>query len=600
MTSPQTEDFKEYSKNIARNFLQTVVVVDDGAYFEKCAEEKPSEMVLPERPSFRVGHKEGISVEDENNVSPSITMGNPEPTGSTEDQLEAADTIDEAHELNAKDLIDSFAKKGILCAVIRPKDYEVESLGEKVYPLAKRSDILVFDWVLEKDDLSGTQVKKMIARIIQESSSGDNRLRLIVIYTGQSTLNDIVTQLEEALADDGRRHFIKKDDFTLTWGPVRIAVYAKGHVRGIQAIPGLADRKVNIEDLPERLIGEFGDMTMGLVSNVALQSLAGLRDNTHRILSKFYRGMDAPFLAHRIMLPQPEDANNLLVYLVGAEIAAVLDGNDVGKIAEEAYGKDVIRLWLQFRNDEEKSLAENFSVENTEGFLDDLYLLIRKGFNEKSLREELKQLGDKPHKAELTTKLCPLGHESQILEYKFAILTTLKSTYSDSEKEPFLSFGTILKEVPLSTVANAPTRYWVCIQPLCDSVRIPKGNRAFPFLKLSKNDTQFDLILPAQDDNYIKVRVNYRPYESKLFEFSADTSGTVHGVRENNFIVFTDKGNKKYEWVAELKFEQAQRIVNKYANEQAQVGLDESEWLRRSALKDISPSNESAKNNPGP
>jgi hypothetical protein len=578
MSSPHTQDFQAYSKEIARNFLQTVVVVDDLAYFEKCEEELPSELITPEHPSFRSGRREeGFGV-DENDVIVSTTTGDTLAKDNVAGELKSTDPIDEAHELNAKGLIDSFAAVGILCAVIRPEEYEVKTLGDKVYPLAKRSDVLVFDWVLEKDDLTGIQVKKMISRIMQESSEGDNRLRLIVIYTGQTTLHDIVEQLERDLSDEGRRHFDKKDDFTLTWGPVRISVYAKGHVKGVQAISELAARKVEVEDLPEKLIEEFSDMTMGLVSNVALQSLAGLRDNTHRILSKFHRGMDAPFLAHRAMLEQPDDSINLLVYLVGAEMTAILEAHEVGKTAD----KDIIRMWLRFRNSKEKCLAENFSVEDTEEFLSNLQLLLQDGFSAKALMGELKNLlGDEPHKADLTAKLCTEEDNPQLLEYKFAVLTTLKSTYS--HKEPVLSLGTILKEVADSHEAGAQ-RYWICIQPLCDSVRI-RSKRAFPFLKLTKNDSQFDLVVPESEDSYVKVRICYRPHESKLIEFTADDTRSVRGVLENNKFIFTDKGQKKYEWVAELKFEHAQRIVNKYANEQSRVGLDESEWLRRSALK---------------
>jgi hypothetical protein len=168
------------------------------------------------------------------------------------------------------------------------------------------------------------------------------------------------------------------------------------------------------------------------------------------------------------------------------------------------------------------------------------------------------------------------------LDYEFAILTTLKSTYL--QKEPVLRLGTILKEVKDSNAGDVKPRYWVCIQPLCDCVRI-KGKRAFPFLKMSRNDDQFDLVLPEGGDNYVKVRISYRPYESKLIEYRADKTETVISKREGEKFIFTSTENKKYEWVAELKFEHAQRIVNKYATEQSRVGLDESEWLRLSALK---------------
>jgi hypothetical protein len=64
-----------------------------------------------------------------------------------------------------------------------------------------------------------------------------------------------------------------------------------------------------------------------------------------------------------------------------------------------------------------------------------------------------------------------------------------------------------------------------------------------------------------------------------------DEKGVVRGVREGEAVFFTaERSESRYRWISELKFEQAQRIVNKYAAEISRVGLDESEWLRRWAL----------------
>jgi hypothetical protein len=49
-------------------------------------------------------------------------------------------------------------------------------------------------------------------------------------------------------------------------------------------------------------------------------------------------------------------------------------------------------------------------------------------------------------------------------------------------------------------------------------------------------------------------------------------------------IYFTAKNGTHYKWIGDLRFEQAQRIANKYAAELSRVGLNESEWLRRWAL----------------
>ena len=41
-----------------------------------------------------------------------------------------------------------------------------------------------------------------------------------------------------------------------------------------------------------------------------------------------------------------------------------------------------------------------------------------------------------------------------------------------------------------------------------------------------------------------------------------------------------DEEVKKYEWIAELKTEHAQRAAEEFGREFSRVGLTESEWLR--------------------
>ena len=59
-------------------------------------------------------------------------------------------------------------------------------------------------------------------------------------------------------------------------------------------------------------------------------------------------------------------------------------------------------------------------------------------------------------------------------------------------------------------------------------------------------------------------------------------TGTVRAIKDASSpsaLIFEATSGKKYAWVAELKFEQAQRIVNDYASIVARVGLDDYEWL---------------------
>jgi hypothetical protein len=556
------------------------MVVDDLAYFEEReAVSIPTDVAVPGAPRFTKQQRLAPDADQRSE--------GPNDSGST---IAPAETKDDAHKLNAKKLIEDFAAKGMVCAVIRPKDVEVASLQDKVYPLAENCDIVVFDWVLY-GATDGAKVKELITEITKRSSDKVKRLRLIVVYTGQEELASITNDIKSALELTGLAPNKGKNDYTLDAGPVRITVYAKAHASIAPENIDLAAQVVPIDKMPDKLIAEFTDMTMGLVSNVAIGSMAALRSNTHRILTKFHHSLDAPFLGHRAMLAHPDDANELLIYLIGAELTAVMEGHGVGSIADVYDGLDVIKAWVEMNAAEmegtkERGFAKKFSIADTPGILDDLIKLLREGFKSKSLPERFASMKDDPHKAQLTRKLSrsqspanSLADEANVLEYEFASLTTLKSNYR--EKPPTLLPGTILAELGNGSDAAAKSAYWVCIQPSCDCVRIEKP-RTFLFLRLALDDGRFNFVLPDNTE-FRKVRVVYKQYQSKSIEFSPseDGSQTVRGLKRNKEVYLDSTDGTRYLWVAELKFEQAQRIINKYATIQSRVGLDESEWLRR-------------------
>ncbi|MDX6576418.1 MAG: hypothetical protein QOE96_2371 [Blastocatellia bacterium] len=578
MASPAATNFRQHSEEIARKFLQTIMVVDDRAFFEeKESATIPTTVRRPGPPRFNEGQELTgdvviASTQEGDNIRPKATA--------VDNKGSEKASVDKAHELNAKKLIGDFAVKGIVCAVIRPKDVEVESLGDKVYPLAESCDIVVFDWVLY-GATDGGKVKELISEITKRSSGKEKRLRLIVVYTGQEELADITEQIRITLEAAGQSNVIANKDYTLETGSVRIAVYAKGYVSVAAENVDLAARVVPIEELADKLIAEFTDMTMGLVSNVAIGSMAALRSNTHRILTKFPPDLDAAFLAHRAMLTQPSDAGNLLVYLIGSELTAILEGEEVSKLADEADGSDIIHAWLVMKERGGHRFGDRFPELPPANIIDDVMGLLREGVGNESLRDQLKVFKNNPHKKNLTGRLCASTVSSADLEHRFAMLTSIKSDYR--VRPPALLPGTLLKRI--RQVNGTPeTSYWVCIQPVCDSVRLTE-KRSFPLLHLKAADDKFDLVLPGEGNTYVRVRVVYSPHKSIIEDFDPSKDGLqmVRAEMVDDKYQFQTAGGERYQWLAELKFEHAQRIANEYAATISRVGLDESEWLRRSA-----------------
>jgi hypothetical protein len=583
--------FKDFSNIVVQNFLQSVMVVDDQAYFpdsSQIAEKKAGGLISP-------GLRSSGTVAAEKELQAKAVKEKPDGKNLTANER-----------LNAKKLIDGFAKTGISCTVLVPKDSSEKQLESKVLNLSKKSDMIVFDWVLGKDIL-GTTISNLVKKIIKISIKEDRKLRLIAVYTGNNDLRKVITTLDTKLKRAAK--FKKEGDFTLVSDTFRIIVLAK-KPQGIldKTIPRdkeIRKREIVEDKLPRKLIEEFTEMTSGLVSNVALQAFAVIRDNTYRILSKFHSGLDAPFAAHRFMLPHPSDANEFLTTLIGSEITAVLEGKRVGDFADSVQMSDrqynFLRKWtdnLVEKNSEIpqkwKRLNENIAIDSSNAKNRIYEFLTEDGAAEKRVKKTLttseeeknsfaEEMGKSMHTQNLTSNFLMDGREAKHLDMEFAYLTSIASFYKD---KPVLRFGTVLK---LTETENP--RYYLCIQPLCDCVRI-SGKRKFPFLELkviSDDKKRFDLVISEGNGNYIKVSINYRPYDSSSIEFgSTKPSRTVESkiVGDKKFIfTTTENPPHKYLWLGELKFAHIQRVANEYATKFSRVGLDESEWLRRWSLK---------------
>ncbi len=591
MTKTHTENsFKTLSGEIAQNFLQTVMVVDDQAYF---VEEEEFKTSVPAGTEVKkIKKPKGIRV---GNKVDEITLTPPLPPSESNDEKVAE------HRLNAKVLTDSFADVGIACTVIRPKTTEEKQLESRIMRLAEKSDIVIFDWILQGDDAEGKKTSQFISDITKNSIKVNRKLRLIAVYTGNADLDIVLDSVENRLTEDGLSPVKDAENLTITVDAVRIGIFAKKYAQ-IPEESHLYNRQIGEEQIPERLIRDFSEMTSGLVSNVALQSFAVIRDNTHHILAKFRPELDAPFLSHRLMLPHPTDANTYLSNLIGDEITALLEGKKAGYYADKlVIGKktnEYLKEWLkQFSSskddwhDDWNSMLMN-GKSTKDDIAENIYKVLSEDGNpnkkimsdlvetelEADRKKEIEKITASIHTLETTKRFAAVEHDAEKLDREFAYLTTVNSSYAD---KPFLKFGTVIKEI-----TNQTPKYWLCVQPLCDCVRVP-GRRKFPFLKLelfedrSKN---FDLVLKEEDD-YFKVSIVYKPYESEFIKFKPNDKQVIGSINEDDEFIFRsvpeNQVERKFEWLGDLKFAQAQRVANNYASTMSRVGLDESEWLRR-------------------
>ena len=541
MQESHSPDFMDLSIKVAKSFLHTVVFVDDQATFKDA--QQPTTLTPPKRKS-----------KTENGSHKLYHRS--------------------AHPLNAKMVMDEFASKGMICSVLKP--IEGESPLENVEQAAKRADAFILDWKINNDD--GETARKIINMLISLEDSEYSRLRLIIIYTGETNIDSISASIKEKITDKFDTDFSSDDNnFAFYKGHLRIAIFAK---KETPVNPGFEDRVLSIADLPEKLSIEFAKITSGLVSNVAIESLSILRDNTHLFLSNLGSEIDPSYLAHRALLPVPDDAKNLAVDIVASEFHSLLENFEVGDVANI----NAIDAWFRMKKSE-KSYSLNGSWGDIELTCEDICKCQRIGIEKSGWESRLPKKKRNNFKnnvhSTLTQTFCDDDEDSQKLDYKFAILTSIKNRYG-GDRNPILTLGTILKKE--SGDSDESEKYLLCIQPRCDCVRI-EDNRNFSFLPLEKvrENVKSDIVVKIDDSNYEKMKINQKIYDLMHFKFSSNCGDDqiVRAEREGSDYIFETTDESRFKWISELKNQHAQRIANDFAASISRVGLDESEWLRR-------------------
>jgi hypothetical protein len=536
--------FAQLGMDAAREFLQTIAVVDDDARFA------PNAVVGGlQAPAEIVGHAGDVQ------------------------KLDAAARrrlARQSHPLDVKALGDGFASYGMASTVLRPEkaDQRARFLDATVR-LAARVDVLVVDWHIDNDN--GQLAVRLIKQVL-ESDAKRARLRLIAIYTGDPDLRQVAERLASRL---GQSFSLDQGDCTLSADRARIVILAKHDTK---VIPDYENLVVAEANLPLRIIEEFARHANGLLSNLVLAYLASIRDNTHLLISRFPRRLDSAYVADRIAQSTPDDAVTLALALIAQAVEASVDAVALSAfVSERAIG-----AWLV----DQRAAGATFPV--TSGHqainLDDqtMVALISQGRDSVSRPDGVTKANwsDAPS---LTSILCG-GEDPRTLDHDFAQLTTLARMHTNSRSDevpPRLGLGSILYR--LRDKPGNP-RFLLCVQPACDSVRL-EAVRAFLFLPVQVEgaEQRFDLAFCDIDGNRTTAVIEAKPFNLVKIAFEPD-DGTkcVVARRRGKRWVFVDDSNAAFAWLADLRDEQAQRIVHYYASQLSRVGVAESEWARTS------------------
>ncbi len=536
--------FFEKSKEIANDFLQSIVFLDDRAFADN-----------------------------------SDVESNPETKHNA---------------FNIIKISKAFAKQQKVCAVYNPTTVsDIDDFKE----ISKKADVVILDWYIdvqntdtvteedltadaEEEDTRGEYTKQIISDLI--ASSAENSLKLIIVYTGEDTLEDIVITIHKKIAKQNDGFQVTHDECMISSANIRILVRGKseGKPKGesedtrFTSRTHLLDKLVTYDELPSFVLTEFTKMTTGLLSNFALLSLTTIRNNSHKILHLFSKELDAPYLGHKAILPVQNDSEELLLKLFGDTVSDLLHYTSISKKVQD----DLIDTWVDNNiNDENITLAGksiNRTKESTLALLHSDIMDVKKRFEEVLKESKIKEIQNSK-----TTELF-LNLDGQnpdhinTINSDFAKLTHHKSLFIPKNIDPKLSLGTVIRS------STQREEYYVCIQQRCDSVRI-KENRKFLFLPLTvATENKFIFITPEG----VKLKLNKTSYSIKTIKFKCNNNESEIKGKKNvaGKYIFSQiyEGDEQYEWVFDLKDLHSQRIVANYAASLSRVGLDESEWLR--------------------
>lgn len=477
------------------------------------------------------------------------------------------------NDFDASTVSASFCKQGKICAIYAPqKDTDIDSCIDAI----KKADAVVLDWNLQleptevynpldddENDERGKYTLKIINQILEDA--GDSKIKLIIVYTGEPNLHDINDQIANKFAKDN----IEKDnrDISCNKKNIRIVVRAKDTAQ-FNHVVQYRDKIVKYEKLPEEIVNEFTQLTVGLLSNYALSAISVIRDNTSNILGVFSPEIDAAFLGHYVSIDNSDDAILMLSELLGSAMSDLIK-------AEKLDVQSWIKLWIDHFASDHRNIqfaGKNIEVnadalKNIAGITNgELYKKLNAARYEASANKEEKYKKD-------ATKLFSTIEDTDTPNYLLAKLIQHKDIFSSKQTTHKLSTGTIVK-----IGQNDIYKYLLCIQQRCDSVRLNEGEqRNFLFLPLKEGNVGEAVVIDAHKH----LILNKKSYALESYTFSATENETSVITQERDGKnVFIDVDNKLFEWVAELKDLFAQHLVALYTAELSRVGIDNSEWIR--------------------
>ncbi|MCM1234956.1 MAG: response regulator receiver domain [Ruminococcus flavefaciens] len=457
-----------------------------------------------------------------------------------EESIKNNNQFDNNRTIRVNELVKSFCKKQLLVTPINPKDLNTDNVVElknTIFALAQKSDVIILD--REISGIVGMGGQTLSNEIIEELAN-DGRYHYLIIYTA-----DDPEKVETELTNAGK------------FSHTNIDIKVKGKV-GINGM--------SYDELAEFVCSDYMKSKNGLLAGALIESLTKLRTSSALMLNKLSKDYDKAFICHRILLTKPDKSLDFLFDIIRNEISSYMDSESLGSY----WKSDCIKAYIQSEQSLNLTIKKdkNNTVENSE-----LFKLIEDGIESNVFSKNVSTDIQKGKKIDYI-----LGDDDTFAK-KFSEYTSILS----KSEVPNLKTGCIIQYNNHS---------YLCMQPLCDTERIPQKNTEenissspapFLFVELKEmptdNDRKIDFYFTDRNTlNGFKVVYS----QVAVFYFFGNKNGVIpQNSKKYTGYIYQDIGKEvAFEYIACLKPMVAQKFLNNFASNISRVGIDQFEWLR--------------------
>lgn len=573
--------FETLCQTVTQQFLRTAILIDDqiitpsdspsAAVVEPLVEPpfmtQPAPKALAEGATTADGANAATEHSAPAHETETIELEMQEPAADVPVADEAIGIAPPEASVALKPLADAFLDEKIICAVLNPvAQDDTNQIVERAVNAASFADIVIIDWYLRAGDSELTLTA--LAQLLRADAASKGRKRLIIVYTSAAPLEERRAELLQRLVQQDLPCVEIEADFpALRSGSSRIIFVEKSSL----------GRGTPVEDLPGIALRQFAKEAEGLMSIFALGAIARVRDATHHMLSVFKADLDPALVGHRMVLVEPADARDFALEVLMLQLKGILSADNS---LDAVIDKEAVGAWFDHKFTDAMDAA--LAAKN----------IARADFRTAVETGNPKEAFGKDKVKEFHQALfLPEPPDAAASELKAACeLARLSTHVREAEGTtplpdgwlPNLTLGSVLRV----DSDGSPPRYYLCTQPLCDTLRL-ENPTFFSFVSLATgtggSSKDYWLVVSSGGQN-VKLKASLTGGGRHFARFQPDAVGkkivaTADEADPRKF-TFTDDAGTTYRWLADVDSLKAQRAAEEMASTLGRVGVDELEWLR--------------------